>query len=120
MATNRRSVNGVLVEQWTNATQPTDPTPAGYTSWNPNGTVSAQRALTQGEADALAALDASVISASNQSTIQQQAQAALAGNRAYLAIATPNTAQITAQVRALTQQHQALIRLALQQFDATN
>lgn len=58
--------------------------------------------------------------AANVQTLQQQAQTALTNNRTYLAIPTPTTAQVTAQVKALTQQHQALIRLALAQFDATN
>lgn len=58
--------------------------------------------------------------AANQQTLQQQAQTALVNNRTYLALASPTTAQNTAQVKALTQQHQALIRMALNQFDATN
>ena len=83
---------------------------------------------------------------SNQITLRQQAQAALATNAAalalpdptpnnttYLAIGSPSNAQVVAQVRALTQQNNALvaqvtaltqqnnklIRLALSQFDAT-
>lgn len=56
----------------------------------------------------------------NQLTIQQQAQLALVANRTYLGIAAPTQAQAVTQVHALTQQVQALIRLALSQFDGTN
>lgn len=56
----------------------------------------------------------------NQQTLQQQAQAALANNRTYIALSAPSTAQNTAQIKALSQQMQALIRMALGQFDATN
>ena len=56
----------------------------------------------------------------NQRTLQDQAQTALATNRTYLAISSPTNAQVAAQVRALTQEVQALIRLALNQFDGTN
>lgn len=63
---------------------------------------------------------ATATQAGNQSTVQQQAQAALAANRTYLGIASPSNAQVAAQVKALTQQANGLIRLALQQFDGTN
>lgn len=56
----------------------------------------------------------------NRTTIQTQAKTALANNRTYLAIATPTTAQMRAQIDALTRQNQALIRLAINQLDATN
>lgn len=112
--------NGRLREQWTNATQPGDPTPAGYSAWDAQGIVTTQRALTTPESSQLAAQDAGAAIAANQSTVQQQAQAALVNNRTYLAVGSPNNAQVVAQMRALTQQVQGLIRLALQQFDGTN
>lgn len=49
----------------------------------------------------------------NEETLRQQARAALAANRTYLALATPTAAQTTAQVKALTRQVQALIRFQL-------
>jgi len=56
----------------------------------------------------------------NGNTIRTQAGSALAGNRTYLALATPTAAQTTAQVRSLTQQIQGVIRLVLGQLDGTN
>lgn len=45
--------------------------------------------------------------------LHARARAALAGNATYLALATPSNAQNTAQVRALTRQINALIRLVV-------
>jgi len=53
----------------------------------------------------------------NSTTIRTQAEAAMAGNRTFLAIASPTQAQTLAQVKALTRQSQGLIRLALNKFD---
>jgi hypothetical protein len=107
-------------EQWTNATQAGDPTPAGYTAWDASGNVTSTRALTQAESDALAVQDTANTQATNKATIQQQAQTALTNNQTYLAIASPTTAQAVSQVAALTRQLDGVIRLLLQKFDATN
>lgn len=100
-------------EQWTNATQTGDATPAGYTAWDASGNVTATRARTQPESDALAAQGAANTAATNQATIQQAARGALANNSTYLGIASPTTAQVTAQVQALTRQSNRVIRLLL-------
>lgn len=55
----------------------------------------------------------------NAVTLNQRAKAALTANASYLAIATPTTAQVTAQVATLTKECSALIRLLLNQFDST-
>jgi hypothetical protein len=54
-----------------------------------------------------------------QATILSNAAGALAANATYLAVASPTTAQAVAQVKALTQQIDALIRLISGQFDTT-
>lgn len=56
----------------------------------------------------------------NRSTIESQAEAALAANRTYLALSSPTNAQNLAQIRALTRQTQGLIRLLLGQLDGTD
>ena len=56
----------------------------------------------------------------NGTTIRSQANTALDNNRTYLAVATPTVAQVTAQVRALTQQMNGVIRLVLGKLDGTN
>lgn len=64
-------------------------------------------------ADELTARTASA----NDTTIRTQAEGALDTNRTFLAIASPTNAQTLAQVKALTQQNQRLIRLALGLLD---
>lgn len=56
----------------------------------------------------------------NAATIRQNALNALAANRTYTALAAPSTAQNTAQIKALSQQMNSVIRLLLGQLDATN
>ena len=72
-----------------------------------------QRLKTQAELDADAAT-------ANSATIRQQANTALDSNRTYLAIASPTNAQVVAQVRALTQQMNGVIRLVLGKLDGAN
>ncbi|MFN2591704.1 MAG: hypothetical protein ABR532_02590 [Candidatus Dormibacteria bacterium] len=56
----------------------------------------------------------------NAATLRQRALDAITGNLAYLALSPPSNAQVVAQVRALTQQQNALIRVVLGAFDATS
>ncbi len=56
----------------------------------------------------------------NQRAMWQAARNALTANRTFLAIATPTNAQTLAQVKALTRQMDALIRLQLNHLDGTD
>lgn len=56
----------------------------------------------------------------NEETLRQQALAALATNRTYIARSSPTAAQQTAQVKALSQQHNGIIRLLLGLLDGTD
>ncbi|MBA3356233.1 MAG: hypothetical protein H0U18_09945 [Pyrinomonadaceae bacterium] len=53
----------------------------------------------------------------NERSLYTKAQQALAVNATYLALATPTVAQNTAQVKALTRECNALIRLLLGSLD---
>lgn len=55
----------------------------------------------------------------NRRALVAKAQTALTGNVTYLALASPSAAQNTAQVKALTRQVNALIRLATKALDVT-
>ncbi len=87
-----------------------------FTSWDPAGTVLEQRVLTAAE---IARNTPSVVDV-NKSTLQQRATDSIAANNTYLAIATPTNAQVAAQVRFLTRESSAVIRLLLNQFDAVD
>lgn len=92
----------------------------GYREFSADGSVTTQRALTADEAAQLAAQDTAEVQANNSAALRQQAAAALAGNRTYVALASPTAAQTTAQVKALCRQVNGVIRLVLDQFDGTD
>lgn len=58
--------------------------------------------------------------ATNRATLLTKATTALTTNATYLAVASPTTAQNTAQTKALTRQVTALLRLAAAALDTTN
>lgn len=99
-----------------------------FTSWNDDGSQSLQRALTPEESAVLAAQVEATTAATNAGTLKTKAKQALATNAAYLAQpaipASPNLATLTAAVRvirqqvdALTRQVNGLIRLELSSLD---
>lgn len=69
------------------------------------------------EADARGAAAAAE---ANRATLTEQAKAALGGNRTFLALASPTNAQTLAQVKALTRQMNAIIRLAVGDLSGTD
>ena len=53
----------------------------------------------------------------NRATLTDRAATALQGNRDFLALASPSNAEVFAQVRLLTRENTALIRLVLNLLD---
>jgi hypothetical protein len=78
----------------------------------------AQRALDI--ADAQARQAAAGFFDGNRTTLTDRAATALQGNRDFLALASPTNAQTLAQVKDLTRQNTALIRLLLGLLDGTD
>jgi hypothetical protein len=78
----------------------------------------AQRALD--EAQAIASAQVRELTEGNRATITERASTALQGNRDFLALASPTNAQTLAQVKDLTRQSSALIRLVLNLLDDVN
>lgn len=97
-----------------------------YTKWV-DGSVVASRPLTADEADRLIEQDSEGVRSKNAVSIASAAKNALSANATFLAIGTPTNAQVAAQVRALTQQNNKIIRVVLgvvlgdrSQLDATS
>lgn len=97
-----------------------DDATATFTRWNDAGTVVESRPYTAGEAAIAAAEAAAVAVQANQRTVEDRARAAITANNTYLAIASPTNAQVVAQVRRLTQECTALIKLALNDLADAN
>lgn len=81
-----------------------------------NAEEAAQAAIDSEHATQAAAVAA--LRAANTDTLHAQASAALAQNRAAIAATAPTNAQVIAQVKNLSAQNNALIRLVLGLLDA--
>ncbi|MBK7565020.1 MAG: hypothetical protein IPI21_12460 [Propionivibrio sp.] len=104
MTTRETYTGGVLRERW-------DDTSRTLTTWSATGTLTGTRAYTPAEA---AEADERVMVRTiiaNEADLIARAKTALTANAAFLARTTPTTAQAVAQVKALTRQVNALIRL---------
>lgn len=101
---------GVLLEAWDDVTR----THIDYRTTP--ATVRPYTAAEDAEADARAA---AATAATNERTLRERAGTALAGNATFLAIGSPTNAQTLAQVRALTRQVNALIRLEIRALSET-
>lgn len=60
------------------------------------------------------------VTETNRATIETKAKAALTANATYLSTAAPTNAEIAAQVKLLTRENNALIKLMLGLLDDTN
>lgn len=87
-----------------------------YTRWDANGNQLEQRALTASEIASLAAQESSATGLQNRTQLISKATQALTANATYLGIGTPTAAQNAAQVKSLTRQVNALLRIELQEL----
>jgi hypothetical protein len=76
--------------------------------------------ITAAEARALISATPEGAASVNEKALKDKAVTALAANQAFLDLASPTNAQVVAQVRSLTRQMNALIRLTVRQLDSTN
>ncbi len=76
--------------------------------------------VTAAEARASVAGSTETVAETNRRALLSKAQNALTANATYLAISAPTSAQNTAQVKALTREVNALIRLAVRALDTTS
>ena len=104
MSSREVYTDSVLRERW-------DDDARTYTEWDAQGVQSSQRSYTTEENTAADARAAAALLVSNATTLRDRAAAALSSNADFLANASPTNAQAVTQVRALTRQVNAIIRL---------
>jgi type 1 fimbria pilin len=102
--------DGVLIQQW-------DDTNREFTTWDAEGNPTSRPYTVEenAQADIRALRQAE---STNETSLRDKLRLALTANNDYLAISSPTAAQTTAQVKLLSRQANALIRLANQQLDS--
>lgn len=91
-----------------------------FTHWDFSTEPYTQTPYTAAERTAAAARNAGRLAEQNRAKLITQATAALAANRDFLATGTLGTTAVTAQVKALTRQMNAIIRLTVGALDTTD
>ncbi len=85
----------------------------GYTRWDTAGVQQEQRPLTSDEQARMGAADTADQAGVNERDMRQKLDTALGVNATYQALGSPTATQNLAQIRALTKECNALIRLQL-------
>lgn len=102
--------DGVLIREW-------DDSARTFTAWDAQG-VPTSRPYTAAENTEADARAVQQTFSDNEASIRDKLRLALGANNTYLAVTTPTAAQTTTQVKSLSRQVNALIRLANQQLDS--
>lgn len=84
--------------------------------WDDSGSLVEQRVLTLDETADASSRQQDLDRSANQRAIISAAKTALATNTAFVGLASPSSAQVTAEVRALARQNNRIIRLLLSQL----
>lgn len=87
-----------------------------FTRWDENGVQIEQRVYTQWENEQADLREGAEALSTNERTLRDRATSALANNADYLDLVSPSNAQALAQIRSLTKQMNALIRLTVNQL----
>ena len=101
--------NDVLREQWDDVTRL-------YTKWDSAGVQTEQRPYTAEENTRADAEAVTTTADSNREAIKTKALTAITANNNFLAITSPTNAQTLAQVKVLTRENTAIIRLLLNEL----
>ena len=103
--------NDVLRELWDDATRL-------YTKWDSAGVQVEQRPYTEEENTRADAEAVTNTAERNREAIEAKAKAAITANNNFLALSSPTNAQTLAQVKVLTRENTALIRLVLGELNS--
>lgn len=115
MSTSNYDENGILRQQWNDNTRQ-------YSEWDADGVLleGMPRPYTD-EENSLADINATVeAQENNRQELLTKARTALTANANFLALASPTNAQVLAQVKMLTREATALIKLELNDLLDTN